>query len=49
MKKKILIVGAGGHAKSVIDVIESTKKYQIIGLIDNDRKKKIKKFLITKF
>lgn len=45
MKKKILIVGAGGHAKSVIDVIESTKKYQIIGLIDNDRKKKNKKVL----
>ena len=43
MKKKILIVGAGGHSKSVIDVIESTKKYVIIGLIDNNFKMKNRK------
>lgn len=28
----ILIIGAGGHAKACIDVIESTGKYEIIGL-----------------
>lgn len=30
--KKIIIIGAGGHAKSCIDVIEKSKKYKIIGL-----------------
>jgi len=33
MKKKIIIYGAGGHAKSCIEVLESVKKYQILGLI----------------
>ena len=40
MKKKILIIGAGGHAKSLIDVIESTKRFKIIGLIDSKKNKK---------
>jgi sugar O-acyltransferase (sialic acid O-acetyltransferase NeuD family) len=30
--KKIIIIGAGGHAKSCIDVIERSKKFKIIGL-----------------
>ena len=34
MRKKIIIIGAGGHAKSCIDLIQSTKKYKISGLID---------------
>ena len=38
MKKKIVLVGAGGHAKSCIDVIELEKKFKIIGLIDNYKK-----------
>ena len=33
MKKKIILIGAGGHAESCIDVIESTNKYEIIGLV----------------
>ena len=33
IKKKIVIYGAGGHAKSCIEVIESQKKFKIIGLI----------------
>ena len=33
MKKKILLIGAGGHARSCIDVIEKEKKYNIYGLI----------------
>jgi len=42
MKKKIMIIGAGGHARSLIDIIESTKKFKIVGLVDNGlRKKKI--------
>lgn len=37
MKKKtnLILFGAGGHAKSVIEVIESTKKYRILFLVDN--------------
>jgi sugar O-acyltransferase (sialic acid O-acetyltransferase NeuD family) len=33
--KKIILIGGGGHCKSVIDVIEAEKKYSIIGIIDN--------------
>ena len=33
MREKLIIVGAGGHAKSVIDVIETSYKWEIIGLI----------------
>jgi len=32
--KDIVLVGGGGHAKSVIDVIEVQEKYKIIGIID---------------
>lgn len=32
-KPGIILIGAGGHAKSVIDVVEQDGKYQIIGLI----------------
>lgn len=32
--KKILLVGGGGHCKSVIDVIEQEGKYIIAGIID---------------
>jgi sugar O-acyltransferase (sialic acid O-acetyltransferase NeuD family) len=32
-KNKIILVGAGGHAKSCIDVIEKENKYSIAGLI----------------
>ena len=34
MKEKIVLVGAGGHAHSCIDVIEQEGKYEIAGLID---------------
>lgn len=33
MRKKLLIIGAGGHAESSIDVIESNETFEIIGLI----------------
>lgn len=32
--KKIILFGAGGHANSVIDVIENTKKFKILFLVD---------------
>ena len=34
MKEKILLIGGGGHCKSVIDVIEQQDKYEIGGIID---------------
>ena len=33
-RKKILLVGGGGHCRSVIDVIELEDKYDIAGIID---------------
>lgn len=33
-KDKILLIGGGGHCKSVIDVIEATNRYDIVGIID---------------
>ena len=36
MKEKILIVGAGGHARSCADVIENEGKFEIIGFVDID-------------
>ena len=32
-KEKILLIGAGGHSQSCIDVIEQENKYEIAGLI----------------
>ena len=37
--KKIILIGAGGHCVSCIDVIEKQKKFKIIGLIDNIKNK----------
>lgn len=34
MKKKIVIIGSGGHAISLIDLIKSTSRYEIIGYFD---------------
>ncbi len=35
MKKKLIIIGAGGHAKTVIDTVDK-EEYEIIGLLDKD-------------
>lgn len=32
--KKLILIGAGGHSKSCIDVIENENKFEILGLID---------------
>ena len=34
MKQKIILIGGGGHCKSVIDVIEQEDKYEIAGIVD---------------
>lgn len=40
MRPEIIIVGAGGHAKVVVDAILETGELEIRGLIDKDQKKK---------
>lgn len=35
--KEIILLGCGGHAKSVVDAIESQKEYKIAGFLDNKR------------
>ena len=37
---RLIIIGAGGHAKSCIDVM-SVKKYKILGLVDKNKIKKL--------
>ncbi|MFL0269659.1 acetyltransferase [Candidatus Clostridium radicumherbarum] len=36
--KKIVLIGAGGHCKVVIDIIKSTNEYEIIGITDKTEK-----------
>lgn len=38
MKKDIILIGGGGHCNAVIDVIESTSKFNILGIIDQKEK-----------
>tara|TARA_B100001057_G_scaffold52754_1_gene46926 strand:- start:8689 stop:9267 length:579 start_codon:yes stop_codon:yes gene_type:complete len=38
MKRKIVLVGAGGHAKSCINLIERINEFKIIGLTDSKKK-----------
>ena len=38
--KEIILIGGGGHCKSVIDVIEQENRFTIAGIID----KKLKSF-----
>ena len=33
-KEKIILIGGGGHCRSVIDVIELQNKYEIAGIVD---------------
>lgn len=36
MKEKIVLVGGGGHCRSVIDVIEAQGKFEVAGLVEKD-------------
>ena len=38
MKKKIILIGGGGHCNACIDVIEAQNKYTIIGIIEKSEK-----------
>jgi len=35
-RKKLILLGGGGHCKSCIDVIEQEGKYEIAGILDNE-------------
>lgn len=34
--KKIVLIGGGGHSKVIIDIINSTNEYEIIGITEKD-------------
>ncbi len=36
--KKVIIIGAGGHGRVVLDIIRAAGKYQPIGFIDNNQR-----------
>ena len=35
--KQIILIGAGGHAESCLDVILLTKKFKVLGFIDKTK------------
>jgi sugar O-acyltransferase (sialic acid O-acetyltransferase NeuD family) len=37
MKKKLVVIGGGGHGESVIDSIRSTREFDIIGILDEGK------------
>lgn len=39
VERRILILGAGGHAKVVIDIIETAELGAIVGILDDDSRK----------
>lgn len=41
MNHKIVIIGSGGHAKVIIDIVRSMKKYEIVGTTSSDKSKAI--------
>lgn len=43
-KKKLVVFGAGGHAKVVIDIIEQQGDYEIAGLLDDNLGHRGKRF-----
>ena len=46
---RIVLIGAGGHAKTCVDVIEQEKRFKISFLLDKQiKKKKLFKYNIIK-
>lgn len=37
MKKNLVIIGGGGHAKVLIDILKKIDKYEIIGITDSNK------------
>ena len=46
--KNLILIGAGGHCVSCIDVIEKEKKYKIIGVVDKKKSRNIKYKILNK-
>lgn len=44
--KKIILIGAGGHANSIVEIIENSKSYKILGFIDKFKKGTFNKYKI---
>lgn len=42
----IIILGNGGHSRSCIDVIEAEQKYNILGIVSNDKNTVVKNYPI---
>ena len=38
-KNKLILIGSGGHYNSCIEIINENKEFQVVGIIDNDKKK----------
>ena len=45
---KIVLFGAGGHARSCVEVLERSKKYKIKFLVDNKKNLKLNSYKIIK-
>ncbi len=41
MKNDLIIIGAGGHAKVIIDILKKNKDYNVLGCIDKEKDKLI--------
>ena len=42
--KNIILIGAGGHCESCIDIIENSSKYKVVGLVDKIINKTVHKY-----
>ena len=42
----VILLGSGGHCKSCIDVIEAEQKYNILGIVSNDKNTVVKNYPI---
>lgn len=38
-KHKVVLLGAGGHAKVILDILKSSQEFEIIGLLDSNAEK----------
>lgn len=43
-KKKIIILGSGGHFNSILDIIKSYKNFKIVGIVESNKSKLNKVF-----
>jgi len=40
--KNLILIGGGGHCKSVIEAVESTREYEIVGILERNIEESIK-------